>query len=112
MVKYRRSNSNTSLQDPIPIEILHFNLLPGGICRDPALKSDPLNRRFSETVLESIKVALVGLVLQGNSICSDDAVAEGSRICRLVDTIDASKRSANIIAGGMFPHLIARRSEA
>lgn len=97
------------------IDILQFNLLPGGVSRNTALKNDNWNRRFSETILESVRAALAGLLLQNVDSVPDkkdtSSAADIKTVRHLFNAIDASKQSPEIIAAGMFPLLVARRSD-
>jgi hypothetical protein len=64
---FQRSKTFT-LSDAKPnkeaIFLVYSNLLPGGISRNLKLKDNSLNRRFSNTVLESVKL-LLAVPLQG-----------------------------------------------
>ena len=100
---------------PDPISILHFNLVPGGICRDAKQRSDKLNIRFSETVLESVKLLLAS-PLNGTSREKESKAAlsltdtKKVKIQRLIDSVDSIIQSNEIIAGGIFPYLVAQKS--
>ena len=87
----------------LPVSIVQFNLLPGGICRDLGLTEDSVNRRFSETVLESVKLLLAAPLKKS---LSD---REKVYIHRLIDAVAADMKDSAIIAGGIFPFLIAQK---
>lgn len=108
-----RHSARDSTEEPLlheeSISILHFNLLPGGICRNPELLTDALNRRFSETVLESVKLLLTPALEQTHP---DQPVTEEQKgkIVRLRDAIASAIKSGEVIAGGIFPQVVAKKA--
>ena len=92
-----------------PVSILHFNLVPGGICRDLKLRTSTLNRRFSETILESVKLLLAAPLNEPEATRSLNKDQE-EKIRRLMDAVATIIKSDEIIAGGIFPHLIAQKA--
>jgi len=98
-----------------PVSIFHFNLLPGGICRNEELRNDLVNKRFSETVLESVKLLLAAPLNASTGEAQDGSAPsvsseEKDRINRLMGAVASLMRSDDIIAGGLFPHLIAQKA--
>lgn len=103
------------------LDVLHFNLLPGGICKDLSLKGDSLIRRFSDIVLESVKLLLGAPLKEDSQVEQAETTNSESReksagmdhlenIHRLMAAIDAIRESDEITAGGIFPQLIAQKT--
>ena len=98
--------------------ITNFNLLPGGVSRESLSQDASLNERFSETVLESMKLLLnASLIRKKSQAPQDPRAGEGGadyreqiEIQRLMDIIDEARRSDKIKMGGVFPQLIAQKS--
>lgn len=100
---------STSCQESV--SILHFNLLPGGICRDPELVGDELNRRFSRTILESVKLLLAPALDEpvSKQLKTEE---EKLKISRLMTAIASSITVDEVTAGGIFPHVVAQKTKA
>lgn len=98
--------------------ILNFGLLPGGFSRDSRSEDPVLNKRFSEIVLESVKLLLHACLLRKQSQAigepssgdSGTGQSELTEIQRLMDFIDEARKSDGIKMGGVFPHLIAQKT--
>jgi hypothetical protein len=97
------------------ISILSFSLVPGGICRDLQARDDVVNRRLSATILESIRLLLAASLNQNR----EDGAAEVTMRLHeqdqistreLIEAIAVSMECNEIIAGGVFPLLIARKT--
>jgi hypothetical protein len=99
------------------VSVLHFTLLPGGISR--ALKTDEehLNRLFSETVLESVKLLLAASLnmnrpedMDGDSGEMAGCTDNSKQIERIISRVEDMRNSTDSIIGGFFPLLIAQKS--
>lgn len=98
--------------------IINFNLLAGGVSRESLSQDASLNERFSEIVLESVKLLLKASLVRKKSHAPQDPQAEEAgtghgeqtKIQRLMDTIDEARKSDGIKMGGFFPQLIAQKS--
>jgi hypothetical protein len=114
LAQQSQSPANTSEHQDDLISILSFSLMPGGICRDPQLRNDPINRHLSGTVLESVRLLLAASLDQNRKDGADEKIMRLSdedkvSIHMLMDAIASSRQSNDVIAGGTFPHLIARK---
>ena len=97
--------------------ILNFNLLPGGISREPGRRDDSTNERFSDIVLESVKLFLgasqirkseaLGMPTAGGDGTGQHELAETQRLLSFVGEACKSKK---IMMGGIFPQLIAQKA--
>ena len=98
--------------------IINFNLLPGGVSRESLSQDASLNERFSDIVLESVKLLLKASLVRKNSQAPQDPRAgeggtgqsEQIKIQMLMDTIDEARNSNGIKMGGVFPQLIAQKA--
>ena len=81
------------------------------------MKTD-LNIRFSEIVLESMKLLLNASLVRKKSEASSDVSGGASRTGedqfvetqRLLDFIGKTQESKSVLMGGVFPQLIAQKS--
>ncbi|KAH7394356.1 hypothetical protein BKA66DRAFT_567306 [Pyrenochaeta sp. MPI-SDFR-AT-0127] len=99
---------------PDTMSIINFNLLPGGICRNTDLRSDPVNKRLSETVLESVKLLLAASLEENRQesvtgLTQRISNEERDKTKNLMDAIASSIEVGEVIAGGVFPHLVAQK---
>lgn len=96
-----------------PMSILSFSLIPGGVCRDENVKKDLTNRRLSDTVLESVRLLLAASLPQlqdeGKEVALKLSVRDESVTRELMDAIAKSIGSDDVIAGGIFPHLVCQK---
>ncbi|KAL8900038.1 MAG: hypothetical protein Q9207_005886 [Kuettlingeria erythrocarpa] len=100
------------------LTITNFNLLPGGISRESQSQDRTLNQRFSATVLESMKLALDSSLIRKLSEVPDESRGRENGTHRdrltetqkLIDFIDNTRESGEIMMGGHFPQVIARKS--
>ena len=98
--------------------ILNFGLLPGGFSRDSRSEESDLNQRFSDIVLESVKLLLHASLLRKQSQAIGEPSSEDSgtgqseltEIERLMNFIDEARKSNGVKMGGVFPQLIAQKS--
>ncbi|KAL8793246.1 MAG: hypothetical protein Q9195_004182 [Heterodermia aff. obscurata] len=94
--------------------IINFNLLPGGISRDLRPRKTNLNGRFSDILLESIKLLLKASLIRNESLPdekkSDMNKIERTKTQTLMDFVDETRKSDGIMMGGFFPQLVGRRS--
>ena len=101
------------------MSIINFNLLPGGISRQSYCDDIRWNERFSDTVLESMKAALNGSLTSNDSQTAEERHAreagtgqsESIKIRKLIRFIEKSQKSNSIKMGGLFPQLIAQKSQ-
>jgi hypothetical protein len=93
------------------MSILHFNLLPGGICRNPGLRTDPVNLRLSATILESMRLLLAASLdaNRPNDEMGKDVTKRTEKIERLMNRTENTITSQDTITGGLFPQLIAQK---
>lgn len=99
--------------------ILNFNLLPGGISRETQSEDTSLNDRFSEIVLESIKLLLNASLIRKQSQTPEEPrlgdVGTGNNNLtdtqRLMDFIDEVRMSDRLKMGGFFPQIIAQKTK-
>lgn len=97
--------------------ITNFNLLPGGISREPRSQNTTLNQRFSETVLESMKLVLNSTVIRKMSQTPEESRFRESEmdhsglteIQKLIDFVENTRESGRIMMGGYFPQIIAQK---
>lgn len=100
------------------LEITNFNLLPGGISRASQSQNNALDQRFSETVLESMKLALNSSLIRKMSQVPEESRGRKSSMHhngltetqKLMDFIDNTRESGEIMMGGHFPQIIAQKS--
>ncbi|KAL8852517.1 MAG: hypothetical protein Q9221_002641 [Calogaya cf. arnoldii] len=99
--------------------ITSFNLLPGGISREAQSQDTTLNRRFSATVLESMKLILDSMTIRKKSQiseksrskeCAVDRDSSAEEIQQLMAYLDNIRESGKIMTGGYFPQIIARKA--
>ena len=98
--------------------IINFNLLPGGISNSSPFQDASLSERFSEIVLESMKLLLAASLIRKKSQAPEEPRdTEGgtdqsdlTEIQRLMDFIDKARMSDKIKMGGVFPQMIAQKS--
>ena len=94
--------------------VTNFNLFPGGVSRESLSQDASLNERFSETVLESMKLLLNASLVRKKSQARAGEVgadqSEQTETQRLMDIIDEARKSDGIKMGGVFPQLIAQKS--
>ena len=112
------SEKDQSQSSGAVMTIINFNLLPGGISKDFQRRKTNLNRRFSDTVLESIKLLLNAALIRKESLLETKAGSEKNEIGKsertklqtLMDSVDEIRKSDGIMMGGFFPQLVARKS--
>ena len=98
--------------------ITNFNLLPGGISRGLRSQDNTLNQRFSETVLESMKLVLDSILIRKMAQVPEEMRGKegGTYYIGLTETqwqinfIDDTRKAGNIMMGGHFPQIIAQKS--
>lgn len=98
---------------------INFNLLPGGISRDPRSESTALDQRFSDTVLESMKLVLESIIArkvpQTLGVSENQAVGTKHDVLmtiqKLINFVDKTRESGKLMMGGHFPQLIAQKSQ-
>ncbi|XXG93752.1 hypothetical protein Hte_000001 [Hypoxylon texense] len=98
------------------LRILHFNLLPGGLSRSEGSETSTLNDRFSEIVLESVKLLLNASLVRAKSqdghstkeIQPENQI-DLEELQVLMDYIDEVRKSGEVKMGGVFPQVIARK---
>jgi hypothetical protein len=99
------------------LSILHFNLTPGGLSRSGGSETSTLNDRFSEIVLESMKLlpnaSLVRVKSRDIGHSTEEIQPESQRrleeVQALMDHIDEVRKSGKVKMGGVFPQVIARK---
>ena len=99
--------------------IINFNLLPGGISRDPTSEGTALDQRFSDTVLESMKLVLESIITRKvpQTPRASGELGIGTKhnalttIQKLIDFVDSTRESGKLMMGGHFPQLIAQKSQ-
>ena len=100
------------------LTIINFNLIPGGITRHSRPQDASINERFSDIVLESVKLLLEAALIRKKSQVPEKS--EGGqtskdqsglpKIQKLMDFVDEARKSDRINMGGIFPQLIAQAS--
>ena len=99
--------------------IINFNLLPGGISRDPTSEGTALDQRFSDTVLESMKLVLESIITRKmpQTLGASEDRGIGTKhdaltsIQKLIDFVDSTRESGKLMMGGHFPQVIAQKSQ-
>ena len=100
------------------LTIINFNLIPGGITRNSRPQDASINERFSDIVLESVKLLLEAALIRKKSQvpekseCGQTSMGQSGlpEIQKLMDFIDEARKSDRIKMGGVFPQLIAQVS--
>lgn len=87
-----------------PMSILEFKLISGGICRNESQRDDGLDAQLSYTVLSSIQNMLAAPLQKSLS------QTEKTYIHSLIDAVSSDMENGQVIAGGMFPLLIAQKA--
>lgn len=113
----RQDISQASAREYV-MAIINFNLLPGGISRELRSEDTCLNTRFSDILLESMKLLLTASMIRKKSQAAKERqLGEGgsdqSELAdtqRLMDLIDEIRKSDGTKMGGIFPQLIAQKS--
>ena len=98
--------------------IINFNLLPGGVSRNSQPRETILNRRFSDIILESMKLLLNASLIRkkplqdekAGSETGDAVKSQWTKLQTLMDFVEKTRKSDEIMMGGFFPQLIARKS--
>ncbi|KAL8677362.1 MAG: hypothetical protein Q9186_006197 [Xanthomendoza sp. 1 TL-2023] len=102
--------------------ITSFNLCPGGISSESRSQNSALNQRFSDTVLESMKLVLDSIIIRKLSKTPEELRAsergsEGSmnhdearKLQNMINFVEDTRKSGTIMMGGHFPQIIAQRS--
>ena len=94
------------------ISLLHFGLTSGGAARPHRHHETELNRRFSDTVAETLQLLLQGFMVRtqkrsgrSESTSNPDVV----ELQRLVDFVGDFRKSQELTICGSFPLLVAQR---
>lgn len=98
--------------------ILSFELRPGGVSRAQQCKDTELNQRFSDLLLESVKLFLDGSIRRRMSSAderteNDKGIVDDRElkdVQRLSNCIEEAQKSNSIMMGGSFPYLVAQKS--
>ncbi|KAI1149833.1 hypothetical protein F4825DRAFT_429006 [Nemania diffusa] len=110
------SRPNVAHESNDLVRIIHFNLLPGGLNRSDGSETSALNDRFSDIVLETVKLLLNASLVRAKSQdghatkkIQPDNQSRLEEIRALMDYIDEVRQSGEVKMGGVFPQVIARK---
>lgn len=96
--------------------IKSFNLLCGGVARAPASQEPSVDERFSEILLESMKLLLDASLKrkqQHEERAPEIKYSDGDQLTtihRLIEYLDELRKSGKVKMGGYFPQVIAQKS--
>ncbi|KAJ5777173.1 LaeA-like methyltransferase [Penicillium odoratum] len=104
------------------LNILHFNLRPGGFCQSSA---DPeVSHQFSEILTESINLFLQSALMRKeqqyesqkhDKAESDENKAHGQdeldQLTKVKESISDTIAAGTVKMGGIFPHLVAQKND-
>lgn len=99
------------------LDILHFNLRPGGFCQDPV--NTEVNLQFSEILTESVNLFLQSALMRVeqeeiqilNATAKEDKAHQSKldQLQRLKLSVSEVFAAGGVKMGGIFPHLVAQK---
>lgn len=100
------------------LDILHFNLRPGGFCQDHV--NTEVNLQFSEILTESVNLFLQSALMRieqqqnqtQNAIAEENGAHRGKldQLRRLKSSVSEELAVGGVKMGGIFPHLVAQKN--
>ncbi|PWY82642.1 hypothetical protein BO83DRAFT_414177 [Aspergillus eucalypticola CBS 122712] len=94
------------------LNILHFNLRPGGFCQEDA---DPeVNLQFSDLLTDSVNLFLQSALMRMEQQQSQNGTAvengnTGEKLRKLKTSVSETIEAKRVRMGGIFPHLVAQK---
>lgn len=99
------------------LDILHFNLRPGGFCQNHV--NTEVNLQFSEILTESVNLFLQSALMRieqqqktQNAIAEENEAHRGKldQLRRLKSSVSEELAVGGVKMGGIFPQLVAQKN--